>query len=204
MAKRMLVKLLFLLMLSEVLLFSATEAKPWWRRRRRRSAPACSSSRPAGTWHNSWHQHFKKYCSSGYSMYKWKSHHRNCKEDRIHYFMCKRAPFHGSCTWGNHWQNKLDQPLTFECPQYGFISGIESKFSWPARDRWFDFRCCHRHGYATHSCYWTKYVNNWDQDVDYSVPYPYHLVGVHSYHYNKAEDRRWRFKICRFYKYSGK
>ena len=64
---RMLVKLLLLLMFSEMLLFSVSEG---WRRRRRRSPPPppppCDSSSPAGIkWSNNWQKSFSAYCPSG-------------------------------------------------------------------------------------------------------------------------------------------
>ncbi|XP_020626633.1 hemagglutinin/amebocyte aggregation factor-like [Orbicella faveolata] len=207
MTGRMLVKLLLLLMLSEVLLFSVSEAKPWWggsrRRRRRRhraSPPPCDSSSPSGIkWYNDWHQTFKFSCPPGRSLSQWKSIHRNCKEDRIHYFNCASGFCLGSscrCAWSGHYEHDFDQPLRFTCPHNGVITGVTSEYSGTHRDRRFGFRCCHRDGYKAHTCLSTRYENVWDGDLDYTVEHDRYLVGVNSYHVDYYQDRRWSFHYC--------
>ncbi|KAL9957247.1 hypothetical protein ACROYT_G038861 [Oculina patagonica] len=211
MARKMMVKLLLLMMLSEVLLFSVSEAKPWFWRRRRRTPPRpppCDSSLPARVaWVNSWKEYFSTYCPSSYSLRYWRSQHRNCKEDRIHYFVCTVGPvsyrFH-NCAWTGHYVNDFDQPVHFTCPHNGFITGVRSEYSRHHRDRRFDFHCCHKNGSKAHSCKTTPYQNNWDQEINYWVPRGYYLVGVYSVHHNTHEDRRWKFEICQFGKFNGK
>ncbi|XP_078349153.1 hemagglutinin/amebocyte aggregation factor-like isoform X1 [Oculina patagonica] len=203
MTGKMLVKLLFLLMISEVLLFSVSEAKPWlWgsRRRRRRSRPTCDSSSPTEVaWVNKWQEEFTFDCPLGSYMTYWQSQHRNCKEDRIHYFKCEKSTVSynsGNCAWTSY-VNDYDQPVNFLCPHNGFITGVTSEYSSQHRDRRFGFHCCHVNGFKTHTCILKPYPeNDWDQEVKYEVPDGYYLVGVHSDHHNHYEDRRWSFKVC--------
>jgi hypothetical protein len=53
------------------------------------------------------------------------------------------------------------------------------------------------------SCGWypnaTGYVNNFDAAFTFSCPSKYYLAGVHSYHDNGTEDRRFRFYCCRLF-----
>ncbi|KAJ7340322.1 hypothetical protein OS493_003058 [Desmophyllum pertusum] len=201
MAGKMLVKLLLLLMLSELILVSISEAKAWWGRRR------CSRSRPSPPgveWKNNWHESFNFDCPNRQSLGEWRSVHRNCKEDRIHHFGCAYSPLPSdiSCTWTAHFVNEYDKNVHFKCPHNGLITGVRSEYSGHHHDRRFGFRCCHAYGqdFKTHRCRTTPEQNNWDGDLLYTVPANYYLVGVFSVHSNSKEDRRWRFEICQFSK----
>ncbi|XP_068673352.1 hemagglutinin/amebocyte aggregation factor-like [Montipora foliosa] len=194
---------LLLVLVFEILFFTATEANPWWssgRRRRRR----CSSSSPAGVaWVNGWQQYFSVKCGNSYSIRTWRSIHRNCKEDRIHYFQCSYGPMsyqEKHCSHTANYANDYDGKLSFKCPHNGFIAGVRSTYSGHHKDRKFSFRCCHKDGYCAHTCKLTPTLNNWDQEINYSVPWGYYLVGAHSSHHNSYEDRKWEFEICKFTK----
>lgn len=188
-----------------MLLVPFSEAKPFWTRGRRRR---CSSSRPSGVaWVNSWRQYFSTDCPSSYSVTFWQSEHRNCKEDRIHYFQCGYGPVryrHGNCAWSGHYVNDFDQLVNYKCPHNGFITGVRSVYSGHHRDRRFNFRCCHVSGLRAHSCQTTLYQNQWDKEIRYQVPNGYFLVGVTSVHHNRHEDRRYKFEICQFSRVFGK
>ncbi|CAH3036886.1 unnamed protein product [Porites lobata] len=183
-------KFLLLLIAVDLLLFSSTEA---WRRRRRRRRPPpphCSSSKPEGVaWVNQWQQPFSFSCKTSFYLRSWRSQHRNCKEDRIHYFQCGYGPASYSasnCFW-TYTVNNFDGRVNFKCPCNGFITGVASDYSGPHRDRTFRFHCCYINGYLKHSCHHTLYKNNWDQELKYYVPYGYYLSGVESYHDNRYE-----------------
>ncbi|CAH3159508.1 unnamed protein product [Porites evermanni] len=184
-------KFLLLLIAVDLLLFSSTEGKPWWKRRRS-SRRRCSSSRPGGVaWVNQWQQPFSYYCSSSYFLNFWQSQHRNCKEDRIHYFRCGYgpAPYSASNCFWTYTVNSFDGPVNFKCPYNGFITGVASdSYSGHHKDRTFRFRCCDIKGYLKHSCHHTLYQNNWDQELKYSVPYGFYLSGVESYHDNHRDS----------------
>ncbi|KAL9966893.1 hypothetical protein ACROYT_G025032 [Oculina patagonica] len=176
-----------------------SESSPW---QQRHWLNCCSGV----AWVNTWHQSFHIHCSNSYSLRNWRSQHRNCKEDRIHYFQCGYGPVryhHGNCAETHGWVNNFDQPLHFKCPYNGFIAGVRSYYHGHYRDRRFGFRCCHVNGYIAHTCQTTLFRNNYDQELNYWVPSPYYLVGVYSQHHNHYEDRIWKFDICQF-KYAGK
>ena len=81
------------------------------------------------------------HCSEGRSIMVWQSQHRNCKEDRIHYFKCKYGPFayrHGHCSTSSHYANDYDRPLAFKCAHNGVIAGVKSTYSAGHRDRRWD------------------------------------------------------------------
>lgn len=181
----------------EILLFTGSDA--WFSRRRRRR---CSSSLPAGRWDNGWRQNFNIRCSTSSSIFIWQSEHRNCWEDRVHYFACKYGPFYYQNTHCSttHNVNDYDRPLAFRCPHNGVIAGVASTYSVATRDRRFSFRCCHKYGYIAHTCKYTAIQNDWDQPLRYVVPSGFYLVGAYSEHQNSKEDRIWKFQICAFNK----
>lgn len=193
-------KLLLLMMAFGLLLFTSTEGKAWWGGGRRR----CSSSLPSGVaWKNQWHKSFTFDCPRSESIRVWQSEHRNCKEDRIHYFKCGYGPGRYSeknCKWTSHYVNDYDDPVMFKCDHNGFITGVKSNYNGGARDRRFEFRCCRKPRYSTRNCKHTSYVNHWDAAIKYTVPHGYYLTGAYSYHRNYQEDRRWKFEICQFKK----
>ena len=58
-------------------------------------------------------------------------------------------------------------------------------------DRQYEFRCGRNTGrYTTHDCFWTAYLNCWDEVVNFICPHNYVVGGVHSIHNNGKEDRR--------------
>uniref|UniRef100_F7A0W1 Uncharacterized protein n=1 Tax=Xenopus tropicalis TaxID=8364 RepID=F7A0W1_XENTR len=95
----------------------------------------------------------------------------------------------------NRWVNNYDEPLYFECPNHQSISLIISNHDNKREDRVWDFSCK-----ATFSeqkfCYWTGYVNDFDQEFTFTCASGAVLTGMDSYHDNKREDRRWQFLCC--------
>ena len=74
----------------------------------------------------------------GKSVKIWRSEHRNCMEDRIHYFECGYGPVHyteANCAWTQNYVNVLDHPLVYKCPHNGFITGIKSQHGGGTNDR---------------------------------------------------------------------
>ena len=93
--------------------------------------------------------------------------------------------------------NDYDASFAHTCPANMFVSGIYSVHSNHHEDRRFKLTCASvKAGSYTAtrgSRSWTGYVNNWDQPVNFTCPSNKFIVGVGSYHSNRAEDRRFRF-----------
>lgn len=57
-------------------------------------------------------------------------------------------------------------------------------------DRMWEFGCKNTFDSGA-DCFWSPYVNDFDQKFNYECP-PHHIIaGMSSYHSNKHEDRRW-------------
>ena len=68
---------------------------------------------------------------------EWQSEHRNCKEDRIHYFGCEDSPAtydFDDCHWSGY-VNLFDHKVSYTCPYNGFITGVRSEYNGSHRDR---------------------------------------------------------------------
>lgn len=92
------------------------------------------------------------------------------------------------------WQNGYDQNHQRQCPNGQSIKEITSMHHNGAEDRRFDVRC--QSTGANQGCFWTNYINNWDQPILYLCPDNKVLSGISSYHNNRAEDRRYKFYCC--------
>ncbi|GFR61580.1 hemagglutinin/amebocyte aggregation factor [Elysia marginata] len=98
-----------------------------------------------------------------------------------------------------NFNNDFDGELNFECPANEVFYSIYSVHDNNYEDRRWRFTCRQAPAGATPGrCSWTgDYVNTWDEPVSYVCPRNWVLAGVHSYHSNDAEDRRWKFKCCK-------
>ncbi|XP_076468374.1 dermatopontin-like [Babylonia areolata] len=132
------------------------------------------------------------------------SMHNNDKEDRVWDLGCAAVPLEEAitqnCAWTNY-VNQYDQPVTYQCPNEGFITGMASVHDNGHEDRRFQFRCCDVAGTLLHSCYFTDWENDWDGILDFIVPSGKILRGVDSFHRNDKEDRRFKFEICDIHRY---
>uniref|UniRef100_A0A673GB32 Uncharacterized protein n=1 Tax=Sinocyclocheilus rhinocerous TaxID=307959 RepID=A0A673GB32_9TELE len=63
-------------------------------------------------------------------------------------------------------------------------------------DRRWEFGCQATFGQSA-ECYWTNYVNDFDQALLFECPAEHVMTGTSSYHNDYFEDRRWRFYCCR-------
>ncbi|XP_046564165.1 dermatopontin-like isoform X2 [Haliotis rubra] len=134
-------------------------------------------------------------CPKGMSIASWESYHENSPEDRRHRFTCKTTRGLGKCQWSGY-VNQFEQPVSFQCPNNGVISGVSSIHSNGPEDRRFDFYCCSLRCEQLVQCQGTGYVNNWDGYLNFLVPVGRFLKGVSSVHHNVHKDRRWAFETC--------
>ncbi|XP_075176863.1 hemagglutinin/amebocyte aggregation factor-like, partial [Anomaloglossus baeobatrachus] len=93
------------------------------------------------------------------------------------------------------WINNYDQVLHYECGSQESIKFIYSVHDNKAEDRVWGFGCQNTF-YNPGSCFWTGYVNEFDQEFTFTCPFGLVLSLMHSYHNNDKEDRRWRFLCC--------
>ncbi|XP_068673806.1 hemagglutinin/amebocyte aggregation factor-like [Montipora capricornis] len=188
---------LLLVLAFEILFYTATEA----RSRGFLEDRSCSSLPSGVAWVNNWRQDFTFECQNSYSIRTWRSQHRNCQEDRIHYFECSHCPMrnqNNDCSYTADFGNEYDKTLSFKCPLNGFVTRVSSTYNSYYKDRKFSFRCCRNYRYCAYDCQVTHLLNGWDQELNYRIPVGYFLVGARSEHNNHYEDRRWKFEICRF------
>ncbi|KAM4021737.1 hemagglutinin/amebocyte aggregation factor-like [Anomaloglossus baeobatrachus] len=75
------------------------------------------------------------------------------------------------------------------------VTPINSVHDNKAEDRVWGFGCQNTF-YNPGSCFWTGYVNEFDQEFTFTCPFGLVLSLMHSYHNNDKEDRRWRFLCC--------
>lgn len=110
---------------------------------------------------------------------------KNASPDKLHAMMRQRRSY----------QNEHDQRLHVVCsPGAGFYE-VSSVHHNHYEDRRWDWRC---EGlvYGSHSCYWSRDVNNYDEAINFRCSHDHFLSGVDSYHHNHYEDRRWSFYCC--------
>ncbi|MGI4401081.1 hypothetical protein ACR2V8_26850, partial [Klebsiella pneumoniae] len=118
---------------------------------------------------------------------------------RVWGFECRWA--YGIYFFNHHywtgWINNYDGSMGFNCP-YGYVvTGFQSQHSNSHEDRRWKMKCSKKFGMRTHSCYTTNYVNWFDGAMNFVVPWSYYVTGMHGYHHNGYEDRRYRFTLCK-------
>ena len=94
------------------------------------------------------------------------------------------------------WQNEMDHPLLVSCGRKQALQRVRSYHSNDHEDRRWQWDCRAVAKLDWSYCYWTGYQNTWDQPFVFECPHNRVLTGVNSYHHNKHEDRRWRFRCC--------
>ena len=95
------------------------------------------------------------------------------------------------------WQNSYDGALDVECGTKAGFNRVRSSYSGWAKDRVWQWDCHDVSEVEFGDCYWTGYVNWFDNPVYVQCEPNYILSGVYSYHANWAEDRRWRIRCCK-------
>ena len=94
------------------------------------------------------------------------------------------------------WNNDWDARLLVECGDKQGFSRVRSQHDNGREDRLWQWDCHTIAKASWDNCYWTDYVNWWDQPFYYQCAANYVLAGVDSYHDNGVEDRRWKFRCC--------
>lgn len=97
--------------------------------------------------------------------------------------------------YGNCWHNSYDGELNFICPDNTVVSGILSQHHNFYEDRQFHILCRYTTGIRSR-CYWSGWVNDFDQFFAYQCYHHGFIHGMRSVHSNYNEDRRWEFYCC--------
>lgn len=103
----------------------------------------------------------------------------------------------------DRWNNGWDGELLVHCKWGGSggwktVSSIYSVHDNRREDRLFDVKCHDSpvgRGYPS-NCKFSGWLNNWDQPIRYTCPNNGKVIGLHSYHHNHHEDRRWEIACC--------
>ena len=93
-----------------------------------------------------------------------------------------------------------DKTHNFICPLGKSLYSVSGSYSGSyKKDRQYCYGCQSHSSFKNYeTCYNTKYVNNWDLPVAVLCKPDHFIVGVRSYHNNHFEDRRFRFRCCKF------
>ena len=101
---------------------------------------------------------------------------------------------------GLAWQNDFDNYLYRVCSSTQAIYGVKSYHHNGKEDRRWYWKCraaTKQSPFKLAICYWTGYVNNYDDIMDFKCATNFVIRGVYSRHNNGREDRIWRFYCCR-------
>nr|KAI8729944.1 dermatopontin-like [Biomphalaria glabrata] len=93
------------------------------------------------------------------------------------------------------WINEYDEPMNFLCPNKQIMMYLSSDHDNGRGDRIWEMYC--RSADLVDNCQQSDYVNEFDQTFNYTCPGNRVLAGIHSYHENSKEDRRFKFTCCR-------
>ncbi|XP_078474133.1 hemagglutinin/amebocyte aggregation factor-like [Lampetra fluviatilis] len=119
-------------------------------------------------------------------------------KDRLWDFYCKPTfdTSHPISPQKGNYVNDFDGEVNFTCPVNSVVTAIGSYHDNWAEDRRWKFTCTMQAGVCMDVCQWTDYLNDFHSLLFWVAPDVHYLTGVHSYHCNVAEDRRWKFQYC--------
>ncbi|GFR61561.1 hemagglutinin/amebocyte aggregation factor [Elysia marginata] len=148
---------------------------------------------------NAWDGPLNFECPAGEFISSVYSVHNNQREDRRWRLGCSAAPYGAimpKCSWTEDYVNSWDEPISFMCPTDYAVAGIQSYHDNRFEDRRMKFKCCKPLAYKTLSCTLTPYLNEFDGELNYTVPNLRVLTGWFSVHQNRQEDRRHKMLTC--------
>ncbi|XP_022235829.1 hemagglutinin/amebocyte aggregation factor-like, partial [Limulus polyphemus] len=134
-------------------------------------------------WINDWDGVLDFQCQQKYSIKTISSIHDNYHEDRRWHFDCEKTFQDPSCYFTNY-VNDWDGLIHFTCSNGEAIAGFNSYHDNHREDRRWKIYCCKEKNKCSKACTWTRYVNDWDGHLHYTVPNGYVLRGVISEHDN--------------------
>ncbi|EGD80099.1 hypothetical protein PTSG_10372 [Salpingoeca rosetta] len=149
---------------------------------------------------NNYDQPLDYQCPLGSGLIKVQSVHSNHYEDRVWSFSCAEV---GDGSWyytgsgkSNLDSNLYDQPISLLCPADQYLDSVKSEHNNDKEDRIWGFGCGPAGVAKLTNCQTTAYLNNFDDELNYSVNDAQIITGLESYHSNTNEDRVWRVRYC--------
>lgn len=98
------------------------------------------------------------------------------------------------------WVNGFDRPVTYECPENQFLTGVKSRHNNGPEDRIFGYECSEGKLFSQtlgrKACTEHKNVNKTDQPVKFSCGENKVLISEKSKHHNSPEDRVFSYSCC--------
>jgi len=76
------------------------------------------------------------------------------------------------------------------------ITGLKSYHDNHKEDRRWAIKYGPASGVSCRGQGWSGWRNDWDKQLTFECPTQQALYGIHSYHSNSREDRRWEFRCC--------
>ena len=95
------------------------------------------------------------------------------------------------------WQNTWDGVLRVQCGNRAGFKRVRSQHDNGKEDRLWQWDCANIAQSDFDDCFWTGYVNSYDQPFFFQCRANYILNGVESNHHNGHEDRQWKFRCCK-------
>jgi len=150
-------------------------------------------------WNNWWDEPLSFVCPFEDGKYgsisRIESYHSNYREDRRYHFECRNDINRmGTCQWSGY-VNNWDETISYFCPNNGYVAAVYSYHSNHHEDRRWDYGCCELPD-GIHDCYWSGWINNWDEYMDYVLGANRIIHGIYSVHSNYREDRVWQLYTC--------
>ena len=95
------------------------------------------------------------------------------------------------------WQNYWDRHHFGSCDDGGYIRRIKSIHDNSKEDRRWEIFCGKSSNLAADQhCYWTGFLNSYDDMLAFNCPGNRVITGMQSQHNNGAEDRQFKFRCC--------
>lgn len=96
----------------------------------------------------------------------------------------------------SYWQNDWDKPHSHQCPNNEHVTRIESIHTNPTEDRRWKVTCG-GNVVDDGTCSWTADINKMDETIYFMCGDDRVIAGMGSYHDNRFEDRRYKFRCCK-------
>jgi len=152
---------------------------------------------------NSWDGRLDFKCGLNQVLVGVKSHHNNGREDRLWQARCATLSTHvfvNGIVGGSSrtdYLNRFDKRLKHSLPNSNeVITGLDSYHDNDKEDRRFRIYRARLTGVHCKRSWWSDTINKYDGGMNYQCGGNRAMVGLHSWHNNRREDRRWKVKCC--------